>query len=231
MATLSNKDARNQAAQGSTNSVTTASPTDKATTSKVSNFVEFVAPRFYTVREDTKATLRVLDKSGKDIVNPLQNFILSSLNFSMVERADISETYDGVDILFMGEKPTMVQFSGTLINALSPNWRDEFMVYYSQNLRGSVIAQKQATILLTVDGMLIEGAILSAGISQESNNDGVVPFSIQMIAPNGIYNALATLVGSTLNSVEIPKNLTRIQQALVKEITYGTGKSVIMANQ
>lgn len=231
MATLSNKEARNQAAQGGTNSVTTASPTEKATTSEVNNLVEFKAPRYYTVREDTKATIRVLDAKGKDIVKPLQNFILGSLNFSLVERADISETYDGVDIVFLGEKPTMVQLSGSFINALNPNWRDEFMVYYGRNLRGSKVAKKKATILLTVDGLLVEGAILNTNVGQQAVNDGVVSFSMQMIAPDGVYSALASLVDSTVNTTEIPKNLTKIQQALVKEITYGTGKSVIMANE
>lgn len=165
--------------------------------------------RGLTIKEDTYAVLRVLSATGESIPvfdssSPVvengigkgthyANFILQSVQEQRVEKQQIVETFGEDYIFFFGERPRFLNISGILLNTKDFNWKSEFWENYERYLRGTRLVEQNARLYLYFDDIVVEGYIVQAATSQESDKPYHVPFQFVMYVCN--YAVLST-VGS-----------------------------------
>lgn len=165
--------------------------------------------RGITVKEDTYSVLRARTATGEDIPfldssspavidgigrsSHYSNFIVRSIQEQRVEKQQIVETFGEDYIYFFGERPRFLNVSGMLLNTKDFNWKSEFWENYERYLRGTRLVEQNARLYFYFDDVVIEGYIVSAGTTQESDNPYMMPFQFQMFVCN--YAILST-VGS-----------------------------------
>jgi hypothetical protein len=148
------------------------------------------------------ATLEIKTKDGKNLLmldsggqveldgvgysSKYSNFLLTGVQESRMERSQIMETFGPSYIFFFGERPTVVTFSGMLLNSADFNWKNEFWENYDRYLRGTQCVTYATKAYISYDDVMKQGYILSASTNQMADPDQTVEFSFQMIIANHI---------------------------------------------
>lgn len=96
------------------------------------------------------------------------NYILQSISESREEKLQLLETFGQAYGFFFGERPRVVQFSGTLVNTVDFNWRSEWWANYENVFRGTKLVERNARLYITYDDIVIEGYMLNAAIGQQA---------------------------------------------------------------
>lgn len=146
-------------------------------------------PRFIQdPEEEDVASLRLVgkssDKSKKtdiDLIPPYSKFFLESYQEGHTERSQIVETFGEAYAFFFGERPPIYTFGGTLLNTKDINWKEDFMFYYDNFLRGTKAVELKARVILTYNLSQIEGYIMGVSTQAQAANDKGVGLSFQML--------------------------------------------------
>jgi len=159
------------------------------------------------IKEDTYSTISVLSPTGKAInlisssevkgktdsdgrtgkVQEYSDYIIQSIDDQRSEKQQIVETFGDSFIYFFGERPRVINVQGLLLNTEDFNWRSQFWKNYDENLRGTKLVQRNARVYLSYDTIIIEGYILNASASENSESPYTVPFGFSMLA-TGYYD-------------------------------------------
>ena len=147
----------------------------------------------FSLKEDTYASLEILDSDGKPIFplnsgaveggRPLarnSNFLLRAVQEQRTEKYQIVETFGLPYIFFFGERPRVYNFAGILLNTPDFPWRDEFWENYEKILRGTALVEHRARAVLSWEDIQLEGYFLSANARQNADNPNHVDFAFQL---------------------------------------------------
>jgi hypothetical protein len=180
--------------------------------------------RFIQSRPESKATLYLMDSVGADKVAPIRNFLLTGLSWTISERVQVMEMYEGLDVTFLGERPVTVSFTMDLYNTANLNWRDQWMYMWDNYIRGSQCVRNGWRSVVMVDNLVIEGLFLSYQFQQSAGNDMHVPISVSMLT--GQEKIYPLQLFGTMNSTEkdtIPSNLGQTGKDMLAYLNQGTG--------
>jgi hypothetical protein len=145
-------------------------------------------PRFLQDPEvEEISTLRLVGKKTNssttediDLIPPYSKFFLESYSEGHTERSQIIETFGDAYIFFFGERPAVYTFNGTLLNTKDINWKEDFLFYYNNFLRGTKAVEYKAKVLLTYGLNQIEGYVMGINMGANAANEKGVQLSFQM---------------------------------------------------
>lgn len=171
--------------------------------------------------DSNEASIRIFGRGAKgkqdrDLIPAYSKFFLESVQESRSERSQIVETFGDFYVFMFGEKPSVYNFTGQLVNAKNANWVTDFMLMYELYLRGTKCVELDARTIITYGGRQIEGFIL--GISTQTNAavEGAVGLSFQVIVTDKKYYGFSGDMGAfTQNGVS---STDRIFQDLMRDI-------------
>tara|TARA_Y100000034_G_scaffold130068_1_gene187667 strand:- start:154 stop:1212 length:1059 start_codon:yes stop_codon:yes gene_type:complete len=109
------------------------------------------------------------------------NFILQTVAQSHQEKVQIVETFGPFYAFFYGQKPTVLQCQGLLLNSADFNWKNEWLRNYDRYLRGTRCVEFKARVYLGFDDVLIQGFILGTSLNYSSDNPLFCPFSFSLL--------------------------------------------------
>ena len=143
-------------------------------------------PRLLEEFDDEQASIRLIGKKQGsdeivDLIPPYTKFILQSASETYSERNQIVETFGDFYVFFFGQRPTIYNFSGTLINARNASWLNDWKFMYQQFLRGTKSIENKARILLTYGGRQIEGYVLNTSNTTVAETEKGAPFNFQVL--------------------------------------------------
>lgn len=154
--------------------------------------------RGYQLKDDTYAVIRVMgangefvpviDAAGETVIREeagrfstfWTNFFVQNVAEERHEKQQIVETFGESFIFFFGEAPRMLQVNGLLLNTADFNWRAEFWENYERFFRGTRLVEQQARLYLIYDDQIIEGYMVGANASENTNLPQVINFGFQM---------------------------------------------------
>jgi hypothetical protein len=130
----------------------------------------------------------VLDAAGETIVREeyaqfttfWTNFFVQSVVEERHEKQQIVETFGESFIFFFGEAPRVLNVQGLLLNTADFNWRAEFWENYERYFRGTRLVEKGARLYLIYDDIIVEGYMMSANATENTNLPQVISFSFQI---------------------------------------------------
>ena len=150
-------------------------------------------PRFLDEADDQEASIRVYGPSisptsygtataaEKDLIPPFTKFILESVQEGHQERSQVVETFGDFYVFFFGERPPIYTYNGTLINAKSINWVDDFVFYYENFLRGTKCVEKNARLVLTYGQRQVEAYLLGFNMNTQAPTEKGVAVSFSAL--------------------------------------------------
>jgi hypothetical protein len=164
-------------------------PRDGETGAQTTNIQYDYNPRFLQDPENEEvASIRLIGKPKEgsksqpiDLIPPYSKFFLESYQEGHMERSQIVETFGDFYVFFFGERPPVYTFTGTLLNTKDINWKEDFMFYYENFLRGTKTVEYKAKVLLTYNLSQIEGFVLGVNMSAQAANDKGVQVSFQVL--------------------------------------------------
>lgn len=142
-------------------------------------------PRFLTeTSPEQPASIRMVGKissgsksEAKDLIPPFSRFFLEGFTETWAEKTQIIETFGDSYIFMFGSRPQVYNFTGRLINSDQINWKEDFIYYYENFLRGTKCAEYKARLILTYGLNQIVGYIIATNMQQVASSDLEVPFN------------------------------------------------------
>ena len=131
---------------------------------------------------DSSSPAKIEGEEG--LSNANHNFILQNVSFVRQEKVQVLETFGDHYTFFYGEKPTIMQVGGLLMNTIDFNWKNEWLHNYENYLRGTRCVESRAVVYLGFDDVLVSGFILGTNVSQSAQNPYLCPFGFQMLVVN-----------------------------------------------
>lgn len=165
-----------------------ASNSDSATTKRIGDAYDYM-PRFLQdPKEEEIASLRLIGRKSInsktediDLIPPYSKFFLENYSEGHAERSQIVETFGEAYVFFFGERPAIYTFNGTLLNTKDINWKEDFMFYYKNFLRGTKAVEYKAKVLLTYGLNQIEGYVMGINTGANAQSEKGVQMSFQML--------------------------------------------------
>jgi hypothetical protein len=158
--------------------------------------------RGFQIKPDSYALLEVKTRNGqnlfmvdsggsKDVGDASysarnSNFLIQSIDEQRAEKIQMVETFGPLYLYWFGERPTMLNATGVLLNSSDFNWKNEFLTNYDTYLRGTKCAQNKTIIHFSYDDVVRTGYIQSCSISASSETNELVNFTFQMIVASCI---------------------------------------------
>ena len=186
---------------------------------KTASDAGFSLNQMIKIRKDTKSTIYLHNSKGEDIISPIRNFFLQSISARIADRAQIMETYDGLDVTALGKKSVQLNIGAMMYNTESHNWRDQWMWYWDNYLSLTQVAKRKGTEILTTDNLMIKGYFLSYDFQETGDQQNSVGITISMIChPYGII-PVKMQKGTVY---KITKDLDDVAKAVLKSLENGT---------
>jgi hypothetical protein len=138
------------------------------------------------VNDKLTSSIRVIGQDSKSnkqvsIIPAYTKFILENVQESHAERSQIIETFGDFYVFMFGERPSVYNFSGQLVNAKNANWVMDFMFMYNEYLRGTRCVERNAKIVLTYGGRQIEGLMLNVATVTNAAVEGAVGLQFSVV--------------------------------------------------
>ena len=112
------------------------------------------------------------------------NFFLQKVSISRQEKTQIVETFGDHFVFFYGERPTIIQCQGILINTADFNWKNEWLHNYDTYLRGTRCVETRSRVYLAFDDVLCEGYVIATNVAHDENLPHLCPFGFQILLTN-----------------------------------------------
>ena len=158
------------------------------------------------IKEDRYSTISVLEPGNKPVnlisssevdgtstkgkvgqVWEYADYILQAINEQRVEKQQIIETFGDPYVYFFGERPRIIEVQGLLINTEDFNWKSQFWKNYDEFFRGTKLVERNARVYLSWDTNIVEGYMLQASATENSQEAYSVPFNFSMLV-TGYYD-------------------------------------------
>lgn len=136
-------------------------------------------------RPDSKTTIFVRDKRGNNIITPIQEILMAGFDFRKQEKFQMTSPFKGVDLVFLGENPLIINMNLVVINADNKNWRDRWIYYWNNYLRGSTSVFKGYRTIITADNLIAEGVFTEYRYRQSGDNNASGAVAVQFVCPPG----------------------------------------------
>lgn len=153
------------------------------------------------IKDDTYATLEIRDASGQTLgalkntstdrenlyETYTSNFSVEAITEQRNEKSQIIQTFGDDFIFFFGERPVQLNIALVLPDAKNFRWHQEFWENYSDQLRGTRVAQQETRAYFTLDDRIFEGCLLNANFSRQANTHNMVRVNITFLVTNTIW--------------------------------------------
>lgn len=159
--------------------------------------------------KEVKGAILVYDSTGKQLIKPFYNLIISSTQYGIGERVSRTAVMDGEVRKFLGKAPLRVAFSIGLLDYKNHPWKDQFIYLWNEVLRGSVLQEIGAKVYIYCGGDIFVGDLHSCQFGRAATDgsaDGVVMASMQMDCDKSPipYNpALAGITTTEENAISL----------------------------
>ena len=180
--------------------------------------LEFEVPVWTADRVEEKCEIRVIDSMGNLVVNPYRDLLFKGFSFRDAERVSVTETNEGFVATFLDSKPITLTMQAIVYNAALPNnWRDRWINYYREYFRGSKLSERNASLYLLLDGLVIKGSFVDYAISEEGHGaDRAVPINISMLTSGAdIYPVTTGMKGASHMKFVYPEDVDFIIKELI----------------
>jgi hypothetical protein len=148
------------------------------------------------------------------IIPPSTKFFLEQVTENREEKVQVLDTFGEFIAFFFGARPEVYTYSGTLLNSLNHDWKNEFQLNYEHFMRGSKAVENRATMFLQYDDVIVEGYMMNSQIRQTAIEDMTVPFTFNLLVLNrSPLNPRNILVTRSLR-----QQLTVFEQALLTSL-------------
>jgi len=118
------------------------------------------------------------------IIPPNTKFFLEQVTENREEKVQVLDTFGEFIAFFFGARPEVYTYSGTLLNSLNHDWKNEFQLNYEHFMRGSKAVENRATMFLQYDDVIVEGYMMNSQIRQTAIEDMTVPFTFNLLVLN-----------------------------------------------
>lgn len=157
--------------------------------------------------DEGEASIRVYgtpvgETEARDLIPTYTKFILDSVQESSTERSQIVETFGDFYVFMFGKRPSIYNFSGTLINSKNASWVTDFMYMYDRYLRGSQCVASNAVAIITYGGRQVEGLILNTANQTAASTEPGVPFQFSVVVFERKYYNFSRDMGISMNDNE-----------------------------
>lgn len=119
-----------------------------------------------------------------NLIPPNTKFFLETVTENREEKVQIVDTFGEFVAFFFGARPEVYTYTGTLLNSMNHNWKNEFMLNYEHFLRGSQAVKNRASIFLQYDDVIVEGFMLNSQTRQTAVEDKAIPFQFNLLVLN-----------------------------------------------
>lgn len=164
------------------------------------------------------------------------NFFLQRVALNLSEKTQVTQTFGGADVVYyFGQSPIVFQLGGMLFDDVDNGWFVDFMMAYSEMLRGTQTAKRQQLVQIDLPSMTIIGTITGCSVNQDSSRDTDIPFNIQVLAQRVFYKPFSkdgkamALSSETLPTVTLDNNIGSIPtntQEAINAIKDGEGNTL-----
>lgn len=144
-----------------------------------------------------------LDGSN-DYYGIFNNFILTSIReqYSTIQKVHLN--FSGSwNVFFFGDNPVVVNLEGGLLDSEKFPYYQEFMTAYTDYLSGTKVTENRMSMVISYDGKIIEGFLLSVSNSTTAAIEGYKGLSMQLLVKkitwaryngvNRIFNKLSNV--------------------------------------
>jgi len=161
------------------------------------------------VKTRTGENLLMIDSGGQRDIGDISysprnsNFLIQSIDEQRAEKVQMVETFGPLYLFWFGERPSVLNVSGTLLNSADFNWKNEFLSNYDLYLRGTRCAQEKTIIHFSYDDVVRTGYIQSCSVNNSEQANELTSFNFQMIVASCID--LSIVGGNMTPTEEIPE--------------------------
>lgn len=105
------------------------------------------------------------------------DFFLQSVTESRQEKVQLLETF-GVPILYVfGERPRILQFTGSLMNTADFSWRSQFLENWDKYFRATALVESDSQLFIGFDDIIVNGYPFSTTVRQSSVDNNIINFN------------------------------------------------------
>jgi hypothetical protein len=157
------------------------------------------------VKTRTGENLLMIDSGGQRDIGDISysprnsNFLIQSIDEQRAEKVQMVETFGPLYLFWFGERPSVLNVSGTLLNSADFNWKNEFLSNYDLYLRGTRCAQEKTIIHFSYDDVVRTGYIQSCSVNNSEQANELTSFNFQMIVASCID---LSIVGANMTPTE-----------------------------
>lgn len=110
-------------------------------------------------------------------------FLLTDVSGRLSEKVQITEVFgDGEIVYYFGRHPMVFNLTGILIDSPDNSWFTDWLMMYSDVLRGTQTAKNYELIKLVLPNMILTGTIMGVSWNQNAARDVDIPFSFEFLA-------------------------------------------------
>jgi hypothetical protein len=146
------------------------------------------------------ASVMMGDGSAKSSALGYVDFFLDSIQSNLSEKVQVTEVLeDNFVAFFFGASPPTQVFTGHLMNTLQDDWAVQMLAAYQDLFRGTMLARRGLQLYIRYDSYIISGACTGLSLTRSSQNENIVPFSLQMLV-----HRQHLLYGNAFGSTQLP---------------------------
>lgn len=112
------------------------------------------------------------------------NFMLTQVDFSFQEKAQIIQTFGSDYAFFFGQQPVILNCAGFLLNTKDFNWQSEWVHNYQNYLRGTACVRTRSRVYLGFKRHIAVGYLLTTSMSMNASQENVMGFNFTMLLTN-----------------------------------------------
>lgn len=128
------------------------------------------------------------------------DFFLDSIQTNLAEKVQVTEVLeDNFVAFFFGSSPPTQVFTGHLMNTLQDDWAVQMLAAYQDLFRGTMLARRGLQLYIRYDSYIISGACTGLSLTRSSQNENIVPFSLQMLV-----HRQHLLYGNAFGATQLP---------------------------
>jgi hypothetical protein len=146
------------------------------------------------------ASVMMGDGSAKSSALGYVDFFLDSIQSNLSEKVQVTEVLeDNFVAFFFGASPPTQVFTGHLMNTLQDDWAVQMLAAYQDLFRGTMLARRGLQLYIRYDSYIVSGACTGLSLTRSSQNENIVPFSLQMLV-----HRQHLLYGNAFGSTQLP---------------------------
>lgn len=128
------------------------------------------------------------------------SFLITDIAFSMSEKVQINETFgDSLTVMAFGSAPIVLNISGVVFDDIDNDWFVRLIYAYKDHIRATKLAKNFELVRLDMPGSSFIGTVLNLNVSQNSQNDALIPFSMQFLVRSFQFYSTITVNDVALN--------------------------------